>query len=78
MMRFRRARYSTVLCQKYGDGGGIQQRGTHNTSENGRDAWVALCAHPTHTDTETYPPISFNALMMMIRRRRRLFWNGTH
>jgi hypothetical protein len=23
----------------------------HNTSENGRGAWVALCAHPTHTDT---------------------------
>jgi hypothetical protein len=27
--------------------------GTPNTSENGCDAWVALCAHPTHTDSDT-------------------------
>jgi len=26
--------------------------GTHNISENGPGAWVALCAQPTHTDTE--------------------------
>jgi hypothetical protein len=27
---------------------------TYNASENGRGAWVALHAHPTHTDTDTY------------------------
>jgi hypothetical protein len=26
--------------------------GTHNKSENGRGAWVAVCAQRTHTDTE--------------------------
>jgi hypothetical protein len=26
--------------------------GTHNRSENGRGAWVALCVHLTHTDTD--------------------------
>jgi len=30
----------------------INQMGTHNRPENGRGAWVALCAHPTHADTE--------------------------
>jgi hypothetical protein len=25
--------------------------GTHNRLENGRGAWVALCAHPAHTNT---------------------------
>jgi hypothetical protein len=24
---------------------------THSRLGNGRSAWVALCAHPTHTDT---------------------------
>jgi hypothetical protein len=28
----------------------IKQVRVHNSSENGRCAWVALCAHPTHTD----------------------------
>jgi hypothetical protein len=27
--------------------------GKHNRSENGRGVWVALCAHHTHTDTDT-------------------------
>jgi hypothetical protein len=27
--------------------------GTHNKSENGRGAWVTLCGHPSHTDTDT-------------------------
>jgi hypothetical protein len=26
--------------------------GTRNTSENGRSAWVALCAHSTHNDSD--------------------------
>jgi hypothetical protein len=26
--------------------------GTHNRSENGRGAWVALCTHLTYTDTD--------------------------
>jgi hypothetical protein len=34
--------------------GGVKQIGTHDSSENGRSAWVALCAHPTHTDTELH------------------------
>jgi hypothetical protein len=42
--------------QKYGTASGINQMGTHNVSENGRGAWVALCDHPTHTDTDTVPP----------------------
>jgi hypothetical protein len=29
------------------------QMGKHNTSENGRSAWVAVCAYPTHIDTDT-------------------------
>jgi hypothetical protein len=33
--------------------GVIKQTRTHNRSENGRGAWVASCAHPTHTDTDT-------------------------
>jgi hypothetical protein len=28
--------------------------GTHNGSENGRGARVALCAHPTHIDTDKF------------------------
>jgi hypothetical protein len=28
--------------------------GTHNRPENGRGAWVALCAHPTHADTKYF------------------------
>jgi hypothetical protein len=43
----------TVLCQRYGTTSGIKQMGTHNKSENGRVSWVALCAHPTHTETGT-------------------------
>jgi hypothetical protein len=27
--------------------------GTHYKSENVRGAWFTLCAHPTHTDTDT-------------------------
>jgi hypothetical protein len=27
---------------------------THNRSEDGRDAWVALCARPIHADTYDY------------------------
>jgi hypothetical protein len=26
--------------------------GTYNRPENGRGAWVALCTHPTHSDTD--------------------------
>jgi hypothetical protein len=26
----------------------------HGRLENGRRAWVALCAHSSHTDTDTY------------------------
>jgi hypothetical protein len=29
-----------------------KEMGIHNKSENGRGAWVALYAHPTHTDTD--------------------------
>jgi hypothetical protein len=43
-----------VLCQRYEGTGGIKQMGTHNRSENGRSAWVALFEHPTHTDTGWY------------------------
>jgi hypothetical protein len=41
------------LCQRYGTTGGINQMQMHNGSESGHGAWVALCAHPTHTDTQT-------------------------
>jgi hypothetical protein len=37
------------LVTLYGTTGGIKQMGTHNKSENGRGAWVALCVHPTGT-----------------------------
>jgi hypothetical protein len=50
MMRFRYVR--CLLCQRYGTNGGIKQMGTHNRSEGGRGAWVTLCVHPTHTDTD--------------------------
>jgi hypothetical protein len=46
--------YDTILCKRYGTTGGIKQMGTHNSSENGSGAWVALCAHPTLTNTDTY------------------------
>jgi hypothetical protein len=36
--------------------GGIKQMGTHNRSENGCGAWVALCSYPSHTNTDIYPP----------------------
>jgi hypothetical protein len=32
--------------------GGMKQMGTRNAAENGRGARVALCAHPSHTDTD--------------------------
>jgi hypothetical protein len=41
-----------VFCQRHGTTGGIKQLGTQSTSENGRGARVALCAHYTHTNTE--------------------------
>jgi hypothetical protein len=44
----------TVVCQRYETTGRMKQMGTHNTSENGRRAWVALSAHPTRTDTEIW------------------------
>jgi hypothetical protein len=31
----------------------IKPMGIHNRIENGHGAQVALCAHPTHTDTDT-------------------------
>jgi hypothetical protein len=34
-------RFHYELCQRYGDTGGIEQTGTHNRSQNDRDAWVA-------------------------------------
>jgi hypothetical protein len=37
----------TVLYQRNATNGGRKQMGTYNTAENGRGAWVALCAHPT-------------------------------
>jgi hypothetical protein len=40
-----------VLCQRYGTTGGIKQTRMHNRSENGRSAWVVLCATLTHIDT---------------------------
>jgi hypothetical protein len=43
----------TVLCQRYRTSDGIKQMGTHNRSENGRGAWVVVCAHPSYTDTDT-------------------------
>jgi hypothetical protein len=30
-----------------------KQIGMHNSSENGRRAWIALCAILTHADTDT-------------------------
>jgi hypothetical protein len=36
--------------------GGIKHMGTHNRSENSRDAWVALCDHLIHTHTERMRP----------------------
>jgi hypothetical protein len=36
----------------------------HNISENGRGAWVALYAHPIHTDTDS----SFTLTILNIMR----------
>jgi hypothetical protein len=47
-----------VLCYRYGTTGGIQQVGMHNISENGRCAWVALCAQPADTDSEVVAGIN--------------------
>jgi hypothetical protein len=44
--------YDNVLFQRYRITGGIKQLGMHNRSENGSGAWVSLCGHTTHTDTE--------------------------
>jgi hypothetical protein len=51
-MRFRYVRYCT-LSRGTGSIGGIKKMETHNRSENGRSAWVALCAHPNLTDTDS-------------------------
>jgi hypothetical protein len=43
-----------ILCFLKGMGLGRKKHiGTHKRPENGRGAWVALCAHPTHTDTDS-------------------------
>jgi hypothetical protein len=42
----------TVLCQRYKATGRIKQMGMHNGSKNCHGAWVALCDHPIHTDTD--------------------------
>jgi hypothetical protein len=51
MMRFRCARY--CKGQRYGTTGWIKQMGTQNESEDGRCAWVTLCAHPNYIDEES-------------------------
>jgi hypothetical protein len=35
-----------MLGQSFGTNDGINQMGTNNRPENGRGAWVALCATP--------------------------------
>jgi hypothetical protein len=36
----------------YYDTGRTRHMGKHSRSENGSGAWVALCAHLSHTDTD--------------------------
>jgi hypothetical protein len=38
----------------YGTTGGIKHIETHNKTQNGRGAGVALYAHPTYTDTGVF------------------------
>jgi hypothetical protein len=40
--------------------------GTHNRSENGRGAWVALCVQPTDTDTSYVRITSLDLILRMI------------
>jgi hypothetical protein len=54
-LRWDSVKYVTVVCQRHGTTAGIKHMGTHNRSENGRGAWVAVCAHPTHTDRPLVP-----------------------
>jgi hypothetical protein len=51
MMRFLYVTYCTSTEVR--TTGGIKQVEMHNRSENGRGACVALCAHPTHADSDT-------------------------
>jgi hypothetical protein len=51
MMKFYHMIYCTVW--KVRDYWRNKADGTPNTSENGRGTWVALCAHPTYTDSDT-------------------------
>jgi hypothetical protein len=40
--------------QRNGTTDRIKHMGMHSRSESGHSAWVALCAHPTHTDVDTH------------------------
>jgi hypothetical protein len=57
MMRFRCVTYCAL--SELQTPGGIKQMGTDSRSENGRCAWVALCAHATHTDIEPFFRLTF-------------------
>jgi hypothetical protein len=48
MMRFRYVSYCTVSDVR----DNWRNKADGDRSENGRGAWVALCAHPTHTDID--------------------------
>jgi hypothetical protein len=51
---------------RYVTTGGIKQMGTHNRSENGRDACVTLCGFYTHADTHMYTfPINTEAFFTL-------------
>jgi hypothetical protein len=51
----------TLLFQRYGTNGGINQMGTYNRSENGRGAWVALCIHTTYHTQYLVKSINYEA-----------------
>jgi hypothetical protein len=46
--------------------------GTHSGSENGRSAWVALCANPTRTDTDTDMDINTTDMKNSKQRIRKM------
>jgi hypothetical protein len=63
MMRFRCA-LSHVRAT-----GWIKQTGTHNRSENGSSAWVALYAHTIHNDTDTNTEVWGRAMAQAVSSR---------
>jgi hypothetical protein len=64
MVRFRCVRYSAL--SEVWDYWRNKVDGEHNRSENGRGAWVALHAHPTHTDIDVANVISVRVVILIV------------